>query len=147
MRGTEQAGGSGGSGDELVDALRPLVAELTRAHDLALGDAHDLLVRCYRELTASLLMLTRRAGMGAGATSDGIAPELIDDTDRLILDALDRGILVTQIAREVHLSTRTVNRHLKRLRQVTGAQTPFQLGRAASSLGWLSSDEEAAVSG
>ncbi len=125
-------------GPDLGDALRPVVEEIRRGHDL-LGETHDVLVDAYREMTAAVVSLTRMwvGGMPPVAEASG----LVDETERSILAALDRGVLMTNIERELGVSRRTINRRLKRLRDLSGAKTSFQLGRAAHALGWLSRDD------
>lgn len=63
--------------------------------------------------------------------------ELIDDMDRALLDAFNRGVLRADIPALLSLTKRQVDDRLRRLRELTGSQTPFQLGRAAQALGWL----------
>ena len=123
--------------DRLADVLRPLVAEVGRAHDLVLGDSHEALIAGYRDLMQTLVTFARQVRLGGPAHGGSAVEVAIDEIDRRILEALDRGVLLTRIARDVDLSRSTVNRHLRRLRERTGAFTPFQLGRAAESLGWL----------
>lgn len=132
--------------ERLVEELRPLVAEVGRAHDLVLGQTHDALLDGYRGLTTALVNFTRQARLGAadaGAAADG----LVDETDRRILAALGRGLPVKSVARELGLSTSTVNRHLRGMRERTGTTTQFQLGSVAGALGWLTNDLEPTSTG
>lgn len=125
-------------GPDLGEALRPVVEEIRRGHDLLLGESYDVLLGAYREMTGAVMTLTRMRLGGTAPAAE--ASGLVDETERSILAALDRGVLITNIARELGVTRRTVNRRLERLRKLTGAETPFQLGRAAHALGWLSPD-------
>lgn len=132
-------------GPDLGEALRPVVEEIRRGHDLLQGESYDVLLGAYREMTGAVMSLSRLRLRGTSPATG--ASDLIDETERSILAALDRGVLITNIARELGVTRRTVNRRLKRLRKLTGTETPFQLGRAAHALGWLPPDDPEPTTG
>ncbi len=130
------------TGDDVAAGLREVAGELARGHDTLVA-SHDALLARYAELAHALVALSRRLGTGLGdAVPVGADGDLLDDVDRDILAALDRGTLHTQLARDLGIARRTVNRRLQRLRRITGTTSPFQLGRAAAALGWLPATPE-----
>lgn len=117
---------------ELVLAVQEVGAVLREGHE-RLVEAEADLSRRYRD-AARVLALVASVG---GARQDAASPELIDDTDRAILDALDRGIPRRTLHREVGLTKRRLDERIARLRDLTQTETPFQFARAVDALGWL----------
>lgn len=116
-----------------VDAeLEGIASRLDRGREL-LAEGQEQMVAAYRDASAAFLLLSRQLAGADGATVD----HLLDETDRAILAGLARGRLHTQLARELAIPRRTINRRLKRLRELTGTTTSFQLGVAACTLHWL----------
>lgn len=60
-----------------------------------------------------------------------------DDVDRALLGLLHLGLTDESIAREVGMGTRSVQRRLRRLMDLAGARTRFQLGCHAVAADWL----------
>ena len=60
-----------------------------------------------------------------------------DDVDRALLGLLHLGLTDESIAREIGIGTRSVQRRLRRLMDLAGARTRFQLGCHAVATGWL----------
>lgn len=61
-----------------------------------------------------------------------------------ILLLLHEGHTDQQIAEQLYLGIRTVEREIGRLMEMAGTRTRFSLGAAASRLGWLHSPTSAA---
>ncbi|MFC9530015.1 LuxR C-terminal-related transcriptional regulator [Streptomyces sp. NPDC057717] len=65
--------------------------------------------------------------------------------DRLILSLLALGLSDRKIAAQLDISLRTVERRLRSLMELAGAQSRFQLGLYAARHGWLPTDEDGAA--
>lgn len=74
------------------------------------------------------------AGAGDGITEQ--PPEAVTDLDRTILALLLSGLTDQAVAAQLDLSLRTLQRRLRHLMDLAGAQSRMQLGWHASRNGW-----------
>ncbi|SCE99318.1 Sugar-specific transcriptional regulator TrmB [Micromonospora viridifaciens] len=117
-------------------ALVPIAAEHNVAasgalmvHRSALLDALIALFECMWNLSSEIVTM-----------ADGIAevgPGQLDDIDAKILSLLLAGLTDQAVAGRLGTSLRTVQRRVRHLMDLTGAQTRTQLGRQAARLGWV----------
>jgi DNA-binding CsgD family transcriptional regulator len=77
------------------------------------------------------------APIGVG-TLDGEGADTFTERDRAVVQLLQSGMTDQAIARQLGVTERTVTRRVRRLMDLTGTETRFQLGWRAAQAGWLS---------
>lgn len=80
------------------------------------------------------LLWAQAAPIGAGPTGAG---GRLTDRDRAVIQLLQSGCTDQAIARQLGITERTVTRQVRRLMDLTGTETRFQLGWRAAQVGWL----------
>lgn len=118
---------------EVVELLRKAAGMVAEGHVL-LSEGQSTTQHAYREMTKALNVVTLLLAQPA---AEEAMSGLLDATDRALLEAYLGGAARTTLDRALGITRREVNSRLKRLHDLAGTQTPFQLGAAAARFGWL----------
>ncbi|MET7856316.1 LuxR C-terminal-related transcriptional regulator [Streptomyces sp. NPDC005318] len=108
-------------------------------HGTALIQALSLLFEQYWRRAQPLPLY---ADPGAAGKSGAAGPTT---EDRLVLSLLGLGLSDRKIAAQLDISLRTVERRLRSLMELAGAQSRFQLGLYAARHRWLPTDDDVAA--
>lgn len=114
-------------------ALRVAVDHVA-AGRTASAKAEAMIVAAHRELMAALIAV---AATIPSEEIRGAFADQVDDVDRAILRGLDQGLSRNALHTRLGISRRDIDERIPRLHRLAGTITPFQLGRAATALGWL----------
>jgi sugar-specific transcriptional regulator TrmB len=87
------------------------------------------------------MLWAQAAPIGIGAEPAGPAGDALTDRDRAIVQLLQSGLTDQAISRQLGITDRTVTRRVRRLMDLTGTETRFQLGWRAAQAGWLSDSD------
>jgi DNA-binding CsgD family transcriptional regulator/sugar-specific transcriptional regulator TrmB len=133
-------------------AILPLDAVEPTLHDCAIVRGSTLLTAltaCFEGLwSRSVPLSTGAAGAvvapgpvaapgPVGAAREAVAPDRPTSLERRIVRMLAAGVKDEAIARQLEVSSRTVNRYMDRIMGKLGANTRFQAGLQAARHGWL----------
>ena len=123
-------------------ALVPLVLDEPEYRDCAIVRGSTLinaLVTCFEALWARAVPVTSASAAAKFDPASLVAPG--DDRptplERRVVALLAAGVKDDAIARQLDVSSRTVNRYMDRIMVKLGAGTRFQAGLQAQRLGWL----------
>lgn len=126
------------------DNLVPVWPESAEVEVVEARTADNAVVIHMKALTGFLNELV--AAMWSRSMSSGPAAKEQDldqrdleltDEDRRILTLLGAGLKDASIARRLQIGTRTVQRRVRRLMDLAGVDTRFQIGLEAARRGWL----------
>jgi DNA-binding NarL/FixJ family response regulator len=118
-------------------AIVPLVLDEAALHDCAIVRGSTLisaLTTCFDALWARSVAVSSGAGGVVAAAAPDNAPSPLEQR---IVRMLAAGVKDETIARQLEVSSRTVNRYMDRIMAKLGASTRFQAGLQAARLGWL----------
>jgi hypothetical protein len=117
-------------------AFLPLIA----ATQPASSTPGALLVRQSGLLDALVALFEAKWELGIPVVTEGVAPEpgrtAIGDLDVRILSLLLAGLTDHAVATQTQTSLRTVQRRIRHMMDLTGANTRMQLGYQAARMGW-----------
>jgi DNA-binding CsgD family transcriptional regulator/sugar-specific transcriptional regulator TrmB len=125
-------------------AILPLDAGRSALHDCVIVRGSSLLgalSTCFEALWSRSVALSGEGNAaGGGAVAGGGEPVAGDHPsalERRIVRMLAAGVKDEAIARQLEVSSRTVNRYMDRIMNKLGANTRFQAGLQAARHGWL----------
>jgi DNA-binding CsgD family transcriptional regulator/sugar-specific transcriptional regulator TrmB len=118
-------------------AIVPLVLDEPEFHDCAIVRGSTLisaLTTCFEALWSRSVEVSSG---GRAAADAAVTDETPSTLERRIVRMLAAGVKDEAIARQLDVSSRTVNRYMDRIMTKLGAGTRFQAGLQASRHGWL----------
>jgi DNA-binding CsgD family transcriptional regulator/sugar-specific transcriptional regulator TrmB len=125
-------------------AILPLDLDDTSLHDCVIVRGATLLralTTCFDGLWARSVPLGGGAGAStptsAGVSGDRTTEDRPSPLEQRIVRMLAAGVKDEAIARQLEVSSRTVNRYMDRIMTKLGANTRFQAGLQAARHGWL----------
>ena len=121
-------------------AIVPLDLDGTSVHDCAIVRGSSLiaaLATCFEALWARAVPLSGMVVPTAETVGDGEAEDRPSALERRIVRMLAAGVKDEAIARQLEVSSRTINRYMDRIMTKLGANTRFQAGLQAARHGWL----------
>ena len=120
-------------GDAEIEVLRAAIEHVSVGRR-AVARADDQLDGAYRDLMSAVIPVAEK--VSADDVRAAFADQ-IDDVDRAILHGLAQGVPRSSLHTRLGIKRREVDERIPRLHKLAGTETLFQLGRAASALGWL----------
>jgi len=123
-------------------AILPLNLDEPSIHDCAIVRGSSVIVAlmtCFEALWARSVPLSGTVVAPAGREGEGeVEPEhRPSPLERRIVRMLAAGVKDEAIARQLEVSSRTINRYMDRIMGKLGASTRFQAGLQAARHGWL----------
>ena len=124
---------SAGSGERIIISLASDLANRRWMGDKTLGDA---LVLClsFHDYMAQHVVLPESTAAGEEDRAGTDAPNGLPPLQAAVLGHVVNGLTDHQIAKQLNVSSHTVDYHLRKLRQRFAARNRVQLVNAASSL-------------
>lgn len=121
-------------------AIVPLDVDETSLHDCAIVRGPSLvaaLSTCFEAMWARSVTLSADPASPVTAITDSPPQDRPSALERRIVRMLAAGVKDDAIARQLEVSSRTINRYMDRIMGKLGATTRFQAGLQAARHGWL----------
>jgi len=129
--------------DALIAALLAIAPTIASGHEL-LAETHTAHLKAYEQTRAAYREAARLLSDLRHLASSGV-PEAplpripgVEEADlRLIIARLAEVVAMKTIARELHVTIRTIEKRVASLKSATGSGTILQFGIAIAKNGWL----------
>jgi DNA-binding CsgD family transcriptional regulator/sugar-specific transcriptional regulator TrmB len=121
-------------------AIVPLDFDAPSLHDCAIVRGPSLvtaLSTCFEALWARSVTLSESPTSSVAAITENTPQDRPSPLERRIVRMLAAGVKDDAIARQLEVSSRTINRYMDRIMGKLGATTRFQAGLQAARHGWL----------
>jgi len=121
-------------------AIVPLDLDAASMHDCAIVRGPSLvaaLSTCFEALWARSVTLSAGPASSVTAITESALEDRPSPLERRIVRMLAAGVKDDAIARQLEVSSRTINRYMDRIMGKLGASTRFQAGLQAARHGWL----------
>lgn len=121
-------------------AIVPLDLDAASMHDCAIVRGPSLvaaLSTCFEALWARSVTLSADPESSVTAITESALEDRPSPLERRIVRMLAAGVKDDAIARQLEVSSRTINRYMDRIMGKLGANTRFQAGLQAARHGWL----------